>query len=203
MDVSTSTSTRAGDVPGSVNETRIVLRPSGGRYVGGGCLVALPIVILPTAIGSVVARGGRMSDLLALPILALIVMLMVGLAILPSHVIIDSSGFHRRGILLRKDLPWPVMPSRLVLRERTESSGRGRRRVLRVVLDPRSMMPQPWPPCSTTGPRTAPRMLAPDPETGFGSGRLDRRAGTGGRRARRRRTPGRDCVDNECGRDSG
>lgn len=144
-----------------------------------------------------------MSDLLALPILALIVMLMVGLAILPSHVIIDSSGFHRRGILLRKDLPWPVMPSRLVLRERTESSGRGRRRVLRVVLDPRSMMPQPWPPCSTTGPRTAPRMLAPDPETGFGSGRLDRRAGTGGRRARRRRTPGRDCVDNECGRDSG
>lgn len=201
--MSTSTSTRAGDVPGSANGTRIVLRPSGDRCVGGGCLVALPIVILPTAIGSVVARGGRMSDLLALPILALIVMLMVGLAILPSHVIIDSSGFHRRGILLRKDLPWPVMPSRLVLRERTESSGRGRRRVLRVVLDPRSMMPQPWPPCSTTGPRTAPRMLAPDPETGFGSGRLDRRAGTGGRRARRRRTPGRDCVDNECGRDSG
>ena len=95
--MSTSTSTRAGDVPGSVNETRIVLRPSGDGYVGGGCLVALPIVILPTAIGSVVARGGRMSDLLALPILALIVMLMVGLAILPSHVIIDSSGFHRRG----------------------------------------------------------------------------------------------------------
>ena len=108
--MSTSTSTRAGDVPGSVNETRIVLRPSGDRYVGGGCLVALPIVILPTAIGSVSAPCGCISDPPYLQILQPIFFPLVLLAYLPPHVNLDPHGFPHRDNPPSKTPPSPLMP---------------------------------------------------------------------------------------------